>query len=306
MVSYGVLPVSLSALHQHERKVKENYERFTPSSSARRSSSPPPPPRGDPIPSPYKSHRAHHVVPGYSGHLPGEMDGFGGAPAFHRPANAKRNVVPILSLGRGRGANEREQPFKHDVGGIKIGYMGFVPNASTHVGSSTLGATRTSASLAQRDHTARITTEKEKLRATTSDTSRFAIESASRLVRSSSVGYSGHVPGHAASHSTSFWRKSSQSAAAASPRTHAAHEGQYTQGWRPRSARANARSINLTHTRNITNDAELARAVSGRHHGVSRRITQPNPCSWEGPAAGPNERWPHRSRGTDLDLVQCL
>lgn len=247
--------------------------------------------------------RSEHIVtPGYGGHLPGDQTRVGSPPAFHRPRYAARHVSPNINVAPRSSRTHADSPWKSSVGGITIGYAGHVPNGSVHVGSSTCGDTRKCPSLAQRDH--------ERPEVFTSATSPFVRGEATRLSAASVIGYSGHIPGRAANHSTSFWRPAQHAAelrhdtSGAAPHYAPAHERE--RGWRPRSARGASR---VSPSRGAITDAdELARAICGRHPGASRRLPNPNKDSWDGPSTGPNAGWPYRGRGNlaSNELIQHL
>ena len=102
--------------------------------------------------------RVGGVVPGYQGHRPGARDvhhtmSFGGVPTFNprvvqRPPGQGAHLdnnpsTTWQEIGRGwkpeDPGDSRSDGFRNTVGGVLVGYTGFVPNARTHYGSSHVG-----------------------------------------------------------------------------------------------------------------------------------------------------------------------
>lgn len=102
--------------------------------------------------------RVGGVMPGYAGHRPGSREvhnkmAFGGVPTFNPPqlrrppgqgmALDNRPATSFHEIGRGwkdeEPGDSRTDSFRDRVGGVLVGYTGFVPNARTHCGGAHVG-----------------------------------------------------------------------------------------------------------------------------------------------------------------------
>lgn len=112
--------------------------------------------------------------------------------------------------------------FKRAVGGVVPGYGGFVPNATTHYGTSHLGGVATSAAspLAQVGHGDHVTRMDERRAA------EVAGHVASHVAAASIPGYKGHVPGQdTGEFGSSTWKGMPQYGYGSSPISSNAHTG---------------------------------------------------------------------------------
>jgi len=161
------------------------------------------------------------VMPGYAGHRPGARDvnhkmAFGGVPTFNPPSQRtppgqgarldNRPTTAFHEYGVGWKMPEERgnEDFRATVGGVKVGYTGFVPGARTHHGSSHVGglaAVGYRGHLAQRGHEAAV----ERMHADKElDLSQRTLRTASPV-----VGYQGHLPKAMDAFGTSSWRATS-------------------------------------------------------------------------------------------------
>ena len=152
--------------------------------------------------------KVNGVVPGYAGHRPGARDlhhtmAYGGVPTFNPPQLSRppgqgehmsnRPSTAWQESGRGWKPEEpgdsRTDDFRNTVGGVLVGYTGFVPNARTHCGSMHVGGLSQVGArgrVAQRGHNGPV----ERLQGDK------GLDLAARTERASAplVGYAGHMP----------------------------------------------------------------------------------------------------------------
>jgi len=163
--------------------------------------------------------RVDGIMPGYAGHRPGSREihhamAYGGVPTFNPPKlrrppgqGVQLDNRPATSWQEYGRAWKNEEPgdsrtddFRDTVGGVVVGYTGFVPNARTHVGSAHVGGLSKVGSrgrVAQRGHGGHV----ERLQGDK------GLDTSSRTERTVTpmVGYQGHVPTAMDSFGVSHW-----------------------------------------------------------------------------------------------------
>jgi len=141
---------------------------------------------------------SHVIKPGYTGHRPGDIHRYGGAPVFLPPEVSRAKGIAFrrptsawLEHGQWQAVAPEPRPadsFREAVGGIIVGFAGHVPHAEAHYGRAALGGVaasgvRSDSVLAQRGQSSARTV------------SRATPPLASQKVARSIVGYHGFVPG---------------------------------------------------------------------------------------------------------------
>ena len=163
--------------------------------------------------------RVGGVLPGYAGHRPGARDvshkmAYGGTPQFNNPHDPpvpgqgqhldNRASTNFQEYGKGWKVPDdtlSTDRFRDSVGGVLVGYTGFVPNARTHFGSSHVGGLSNvgrRGHVAQRGHSAHV----ERMQADK------GLSLSARTLRTSTpaVGYQGHVPRAMDAFGMSHWK----------------------------------------------------------------------------------------------------
>jgi hypothetical protein len=282
-----------------------------------------------------------NVVPGYSGHRPGDIHHFGTVPRFvppstaqprspykqdiarvHRPTTAWQEIAaPTAMPHRPHQAlqptEDRTDPYKEAVGGVVAGYTGHVPGSQTHFGTPACAGGLIDAG--SRPHTAQRDHEHTRL----GDLSKEFVEETSERAIHSVPGYGGHCPGEQHAFGTTFWGTSPSRFIGARPSSAASASACKSAHHHQRSASDSSPSRSAAHSKfervSRGSPPRLAAAAAAAAHtrgagegnpplpprGTdprTRGTTHSHPMRWVPPAG---LYYANRSRGLNINLWEA-